>query len=332
MRAIAQALGPDVDLRDPRLLRIELAIGEVSADQQQRVALLHGGITRGEADQAGHADIEVVVVLDMLLAAQRMDDRRAQRLGELDHLGMGAGAARAAHHGDPLAGIEERRQRIEIAVARPHHRRARGHPGRRLGIGRFERDIARDHHDGHAALGDGDADRLLENARQVIDVGDQLDIVRAFDEQLLGMGLLEVGPADLDARDVGGDRQHRHAAAMAVEQAVDQVQVARAAAAGAHRELAAEMRLGAGSEGAGLLVAHMHPFDGVGSAQRIADAVQRVAGDAVDALDARRLQGLDDQVGTGSRHVAPPVEASDFTRGLARSQRGTAPGCGPNRR
>ena len=71
------------------------------------------------------------------------------------------------------------------------------------------------------------------------------------------MRLLEVGAADLGARDLGGDRQHRNAAAMAVEQAVDQVQVARPAAAGADRELAGQLRLGAGGERRHLLVAHM---------------------------------------------------------------------------
>ena len=75
------------------------------------------------------------------------------------------------------------------------------------------------------------------------------------------MGFLEVGPADLGARDVGGDRQHRHAAAMTVEQAVDQVQVAGPAASGADRELAGEMRLGARGEGGGLLVPHVDPVD-----------------------------------------------------------------------
>ena len=96
--AVAEALRPDVDLRDPAPLGIELPVGEVGAEQQQRVALLHRGVAGGEADQAGHADIEGIVVLDMLLAAQRMHDRRVERSAELDDLGMGAGAAGAAQH------------------------------------------------------------------------------------------------------------------------------------------------------------------------------------------------------------------------------------------
>ena len=75
MAAIAEALRPDVDLRDPGALGIELPVGKVGAEHEQRVAILHRLVARGEADEAGHADIERVVVLDMLLAAQRMDDR-----------------------------------------------------------------------------------------------------------------------------------------------------------------------------------------------------------------------------------------------------------------
>ena len=63
-----------------------------------------------------------------------------------------------------------------------------------------------------------------------------------------------------------GDRQHRHAAALAVEQAVDQMQVARTAAAGANRQLARQMRLGAGREGGALLMAHVDPLDRSGDA------------------------------------------------------------------
>ena len=66
----------------------------------------------------------------------------------------------------------------------------------------------------------------------------------AFAEQLLRMRLLEVLRADLGARDVRGDRQHRYAAALRVEQAVDQVQVARSAAACAHRQLSGQRGVG----------------------------------------------------------------------------------------
>ena len=192
---------------------------------------------------------------------------------------------------------------------RPRHRTA----ARRAGLGASQLatlasvaeqcHVARDDHHRHAAPGDGDADRLLEDARHLVGVGDQLDIVRALGEELLGMRLLEVGAADLGARDVGGDRQHRHAAALAVEQAVDQVQVAGAAASGADGELAGEVRLGAGGEGGRLLVPHVDPVDLLLPAQRIGEAVQRIAHHAVDALHAGDAQGFGHQVGDRARHA-----------------------------
>jgi hypothetical protein len=75
------------------------------------------------------------------------------------------------------------------------------------------------------------------------------------------MGRLKIGAADLRARDVRRDRQHRHARPVAVEEAVDQVEITGTATARADRELSGEMRLGAGREGRGLLVAHVHPLD-----------------------------------------------------------------------
>ena len=160
MAAVAEALGADVDLRHRGALGIELAVGKVAAQQQQRVAGLHRRIARGEADQAGHADIERIVVLDMLLAAQRMHDRRVELARQLDDLGMRAGAARAAHQGDALAVVQELGQGIDVGIGRPHDRRLGRQPLGDLGVGRLQRDVARDHHHRDAALGDGDADRL----------------------------------------------------------------------------------------------------------------------------------------------------------------------------
>ncbi|EPN48398.1 hypothetical protein A244_19651, partial [Pseudomonas syringae pv. actinidiae ICMP 18807] len=51
------------------------------------------------------------------------------------------------------------------------------------------------------------------------------------------------------------NRQHRHAVAMAIVQAVDQVQVTWPAAARADRKLATGRRLGTGSEGCNFFVA-----------------------------------------------------------------------------
>src|SRR6201989_2510167 len=112
----------------------------------------------------------------------------------------------------------------------------------------------------------------------------------ALAKQQLGMGLLEVLPADLLGRDLRRDRQHRHIAAVGVEQPVDQVQVARPAAPGAHGQLPGHRRLGGGREPGGLLMPNVLPGDLAVPAQRIGKAVQRVPGDPVPPPAPRRLQ------------------------------------------
>ena len=115
--AVAQRFGSQVDLRDVAVLRVELPIGEVGAEHQQRVAVFHRQVTRGKADQPGHADVIRVVVLDMLLAAQRMHDGCVQAFGQGEDFGVGIDATGAAQQGDFFAVIQKRRQLIDIAVA-----------------------------------------------------------------------------------------------------------------------------------------------------------------------------------------------------------------------
>src|SRR6266702_7296322 len=94
---------------------------------------------------------------------------------------------------------------------------------------------------------------------------------------------------------------------MGIEEAVDQVEVPRSTAARARRQLSGQLRLRAGRERAGLLVADVDelqlaaaPADGVG------DGVQAVPDDAVDAFDACFLQPRDQLVGNSMRHLYAP--------------------------
>src|SRR5580704_9986321 len=75
------------------------------------------------------------------------------------------------------------------------------------------------------------------------------------------MRLLEIVRADLGRGNLRCYRHHRNARALAVEQAVDKVQVAGAATSGADREAAGNVGVGAGGEGGDLLVPHVQPFD-----------------------------------------------------------------------
>ena len=109
-------------------------------------------------------------------------------------------------------------------------------------LDRLGRDVTRQHDHRDAPAFDRGADGDVEDAGHLLGVGDQFAVVAALAEQGFGAGLLEVSGADLPARDVGGDGDHRDAAAVAVVQAVDEVQVPRPATPGARGQFAGELR------------------------------------------------------------------------------------------
>src|ERR1700757_4433099 len=107
----------------------------------------------------------------------------------------------------------------------------------------LQRDIPRDHNHGYPALRQRFADRDLEYPRHLVGAGDELAIVTAFLEEALWVGLLKIACSYFCRRNVCGDREYRHARAMTIEQAVDEMQIPRSAATGAHREVTGEMGL-----------------------------------------------------------------------------------------
>jgi hypothetical protein len=78
---------------------------------------------------------------------------------------------------------------------------------------------------------------------------------------------------------------------MTIEEAVDQVQMARSAAPRADRELIRQVRLGACRESRDLLVPDMHPLDLALAAQRVGQSIQAVADNTVDPPDAGCSEG-----------------------------------------
>ncbi len=66
----------DVNLNDFGIARIKGAVGELGAEQDQRIGVHHGVEARREANQAGHSHIIRVIVLNVLFAAQGMNDWR----------------------------------------------------------------------------------------------------------------------------------------------------------------------------------------------------------------------------------------------------------------
>src|SRR6516164_8972161 len=101
---------------------------------------------------------------------------------------------------------------------------------------------------------------------------------------------------------------------MAIEQAVDEMQVAGPAAAGTDRKFAGQMRFGASRERCHFLMTHMHPLDLALPANRIGQAVEAVADDAVNPLDADGRESLRELICNRFHTVrpSPSREASQY--------------------
>ena len=189
---------------------------------------------------------------------------------------------------------------VERGVGRPDDRLSLEHrtglpPRRALA----EEDLAGNDDDCHAAAFEGAAHGDLQDLGELLGDAHELAVDAALTEQVLGVGLLEVPATDLLAGDVGGDGQHRHPAAVGIEEAVDQVQVAGPAAGGHHRQLSGDGGLASGCKRRRLFVADVFPADRAVAAQRVSETVERIPGKAVDAANPGGLQGLDDVVGDG---------------------------------
>ena len=124
----------------------------------------------------------------------------------------------------------------------------------------------------------------MQNLRQLPGIRHQFDVVAAFLEQAFGVSGLEIINTDFAAGNMRGQGQHRYAAAMGVEQAIDQMQVAWPATAGAYRQFTGQMGFGTGGKRGGLFVAHMDPLDLFLAAQGIGKAVEGIAHHAKHTL------------------------------------------------
>ena len=80
-------------------------------------------------------------------------------------------------------------------------------------------------------------------------------------EQMLRMRLLKVAASDLMARNLRRNRKHWYATPMAIEEAVDEVKIARPATAGTYRNVPRKVSFRAGGECGGLFMPHMQPLD-----------------------------------------------------------------------
>jgi hypothetical protein len=105
---------------------------------------------------------------------------------------------------------------------------------------------------------------------------------------------------------------------VAIEQAIDEVQVSRPAAPGAHGELTGEMGLGTGREGSDFLVPDVHPLDLPLPPNGIGQTIEAVAHDAIDALYTCGGERRGKLFGNGCH--ANPLRASRTSRLKVRGQ------------
>ncbi len=156
--------------------------------------------------------------------------------------------------------------------------------------------VAREDDDGDTTTRDRGLHRDLENPGHLLGVGNQLAIVAALREELFRVGLLEVSAPDFAGWNLRGDRENGNAAAMTVVEAVDQVQVPGTAAPGADRQPSPEMCFRSRGKCCRLLMSHVNPSNSFLRANRVRDAIERVAGNTVDLPNACFRENIDQQV------------------------------------
>lgn len=213
---------------------------------------------------------------------------------------------RRAEDGDALGGVEDVCGPAHRFVVGAHDGSGGPHRTRCPGCLPYalQEDFAGDDDDRHAVVFDGRSHRHLEDARRHLGGADQFAVDTALAEEVLRVCFLEVLRPDLGARNVGGDGQHRHAAALRIEQPVDQVQIAWAATTRTHGQLAGQRGVGGRGEGGGLLVADVLPGDLAAAPDGVGESVEAVTGKAVDATYPAQRQRGDDLVCNGRHHAS----------------------------
>jgi hypothetical protein len=152
--AAAEVAAIAVDLDDRGLVRVELAPGEVGAEQQQRVAL-HQRVEAGfDAEDAGHAHVVRVVRLDEILGARGVRDRRLQAPGQFQQLRVRALATGTGIDADALALPQQFGDALQLGIGRAQHRLGVVHRERHIVLHLGLADVGRQDHHRHATAAD----------------------------------------------------------------------------------------------------------------------------------------------------------------------------------
>ena len=214
----------------------ELGVREVGADGQQRVAVHHHLVGRDRAEQPDRAGDPRQVVGQHVLAEQRLGRAGAEQVGELGQLGDAAARALPDEQRDLLAGVEDvGRLRtaassavtVEADMPRLDGTCLNACPG---GVVVQFEDVGREDDAGRRVFAERDADRPVDQVRQLLGHRAHLHVVAAdVLEQAQQIDLLLVRAAHRRAFGLPDDRHDRHVVELRVVQPVEQMDRARAA-------------------------------------------------------------------------------------------------------
>ncbi len=237
--APTDSLGVDIHLSDI-LIREEVAVGEIGTEHDEEVGGGAGLVAGAVAQQAAHAHVVGVIVLDKHLAAEGMSHRGLHLACQLKHLLAGVHHAATAEQGDGIGLVNSIRQVLDLVCRGYNRRRARRDlRGDDAVVGRLlHRHIAGDHEDGHAMATEGGLQRVVQDDGTLLGGVRHLAVAGALREDLLGVRLLEVMRPDLTGGDVGCQGENLGTVAVRIVQTLDEVGVAGAARGGAYAKLA----------------------------------------------------------------------------------------------
>src|SRR6267154_786573 len=118
----------------------------------------------------------------------------------------------------------------------------------------------------------------------------------ALREEMFWFSLLKISAADFIAWNLRRNGQDGNTTAVTVVEPVDQMQVPGTAAPRADRQPPCEMRLRSSSKRCRLFMSHMNPLNLFPRANRVRNAVERVAGNTVNSLNSYFHQHIHQQL------------------------------------
>ena len=142
--------------------------------------------------------------------------------------------------------------------------------------------VARQDNDSNAAPGDCGLHGNLEDTGHLLGLRNQFTIMAALSEEMLWFGLLKISAPDFIAWNLRRDGQDGNTAAVTVVEPVDQMQVPGTAAPSADRQPAREMSFRSSGKRCCLFMPHVNPLNLFLCANRVGDAVERVAANTVN--------------------------------------------------